>query len=705
MARDSSRAGQRAFIESLRPHAVRAAAELGIPPEYIIGQAALETGWNPAGTGGNLFGVKGPGAIYPTTEYEGGKPRRKLAGFRQYGSPGESVADYARLLKARYPGAVGAQSPEEFGEALKRGGYATDPGYASKVAGAIKSVLDFAVPAAEAGEGGALSFDDLIPEGKPEAQGALSFDDLVPAGGEQPELAPMAGAEFEEMKPRPLYQQMATAAPYAAGALAPLAVPGLVAGSGLAALGVAGGELIKRAALGEPIDPVEIAKEAGKAGLGGLVFGGVLKPVAFGARKLFGAGKLSPEARQAVEVAREERIPLPIGSVREGGIAPIIEQASGKTVTGGLVEKAGRRKMADWAESQQERLTRGLDSKKVAQESQQRLSAAWETSKSEAEAEWRMFEELLPPAREISARNTMEALGEAKDRLFKAGLRSHPVFFRIEDMLAAGGDTRAVGALNDIRRSIASGGRGKGGTDEIRNIKRSIEDAVRKDYKAAGEASGIDFGEMFERAKEGTKIAKDLERIPGFKQAAQESDKTWNWYERMFESPDASKALPAFQKILGPEQFDDMVVGYLGSRFERFSKSVPNRPGTFIDGKAFRGWFEGNKGGLGKVLSPEQMKVLDNFSAYMKFASPDIAALKAGEGGFSMGSLVGSGIAGMGGLSIPAEAGSMAMMHSLMNPRSPIYRMFLKESKPGVLMRLGKRGIVGAGAAAGAGAQ
>jgi flagellar protein FlgJ len=136
--------GKDAFVASLRDHPeVNAAAQrLGVPKEWLIAQAALETGWGKSAPGNNLFGIKamggytGPSTSQSTREVYNGKDVRENARFRAYDSVGKSVSDYANLLSRskRYTAALGAKTPEEFFGALQRGGYATDPNYARTAA-------------------------------------------------------------------------------------------------------------------------------------------------------------------------------------------------------------------------------------------------------------------------------------------------------------------------------------------------------------------------------------------------------------------------------------------------------------------------------------------------------------------------------------------------------------------------------------------
>jgi flagellar protein FlgJ len=144
------------FVRSLEPLAQIAGDSLGVAPDTLIAQAALETGWGrnvPADSSGrsssNLFGIKagdswgGASVQATTTEFDQGAPGSTQAAFRSYGSAAQSVGDYVSLLRgsARYAGALGAGSDvQAFGSGLQRGGYATDPDYVNKLVATVATL-------------------------------------------------------------------------------------------------------------------------------------------------------------------------------------------------------------------------------------------------------------------------------------------------------------------------------------------------------------------------------------------------------------------------------------------------------------------------------------------------------------------------------------------------------------------------------------
>jgi flagellar protein FlgJ len=145
-----------AFVQNLLPHAQAASASTGIPARFMLGQAALETGWGKAEIRGadgqnshNLFGIKAGGSWkgktvdIVTTEYVNGKAQKQVESFRAYDSYADSFRDYANLLRgnARYQDVIAqGQDAVGFAQGLQQAGYATDPRYAQKLMGVIRLV-------------------------------------------------------------------------------------------------------------------------------------------------------------------------------------------------------------------------------------------------------------------------------------------------------------------------------------------------------------------------------------------------------------------------------------------------------------------------------------------------------------------------------------------------------------------------------------
>lgn len=147
----------KAFQDKLGVHAEEASRSTGIPAKFMLGQAALETGWGKkeiiAADGSashNLFGIKASGSWSGrvvearTTEYINGVPHSRLEKFRAYDSYADAFKDYAGLIKnnPRYQNVMAnAKDAVGFAQGLQRAGYATDPHYAAKLASIIKHSL------------------------------------------------------------------------------------------------------------------------------------------------------------------------------------------------------------------------------------------------------------------------------------------------------------------------------------------------------------------------------------------------------------------------------------------------------------------------------------------------------------------------------------------------------------------------------------
>lgn len=149
-------ANRQEFVQRMMPHAQEAATKLGVRPEVLVAQAALESGWGQrsirhadGSEAYNLFGIKAKGgwsgerAVVSTLEYEGGVAVRKREPFRAYQSYRESFMDYAEFITAnpRYAKALESTgNPGQYYRELQKAGYATDPQYANKLGSILASL-------------------------------------------------------------------------------------------------------------------------------------------------------------------------------------------------------------------------------------------------------------------------------------------------------------------------------------------------------------------------------------------------------------------------------------------------------------------------------------------------------------------------------------------------------------------------------------
>lgn len=146
---------QREFLQDIWPLAESAAINLKVDPRALVAQAALETGWgqkqirDPQGVSAhNLFGIKadnrwnGERISVSTLEYDGALPQRQWAQFRAYPNLKAGFDDYVDFLQSnpRYSDAIESNlDADTYASSLQDAGYATDPNYADKIRGIIKS--------------------------------------------------------------------------------------------------------------------------------------------------------------------------------------------------------------------------------------------------------------------------------------------------------------------------------------------------------------------------------------------------------------------------------------------------------------------------------------------------------------------------------------------------------------------------------------
>lgn len=137
------------FVRKLWPWALEAARQLGLEPQALLAQAALETGWGrhmirrmDGSPSHNLFGIKadshwqGDRVSVGSLEYEQGVAVRRRSAFRAYDSFRASFNDYVDFMKSnpRYAEALASTTDSRrYFSALQQAGYATDPSYADKI--------------------------------------------------------------------------------------------------------------------------------------------------------------------------------------------------------------------------------------------------------------------------------------------------------------------------------------------------------------------------------------------------------------------------------------------------------------------------------------------------------------------------------------------------------------------------------------------
>lgn len=156
------------FVKKYKPFALETERKTGISHLFILAQSALETGWAKSIPDNNMFGVKAktgtppekrqlvvtkevlssPNVAFPEiiriTKRADGKYQYEVKDwFRKYDSPEESFTDHANLFmnNKRYAKALLVRSdPYKFAEEVAKAGYATEPTYAERLKGVIRTI-------------------------------------------------------------------------------------------------------------------------------------------------------------------------------------------------------------------------------------------------------------------------------------------------------------------------------------------------------------------------------------------------------------------------------------------------------------------------------------------------------------------------------------------------------------------------------------
>lgn len=140
------------FIKEIAPEAQAMQAKYHVRASITMAQAILESDWGASRLAAdyhNLFGIKGTGPdsrLLTTKEYVDGHWVQIRGRFKVYDSWAASIADHTGLMlhgtdtnQQNYQAVIAAPDYRQAAIALQRAGYATDPDYAAKLIGVIKT--------------------------------------------------------------------------------------------------------------------------------------------------------------------------------------------------------------------------------------------------------------------------------------------------------------------------------------------------------------------------------------------------------------------------------------------------------------------------------------------------------------------------------------------------------------------------------------
>jgi len=135
------------FVKKIAPYAVDLGKQYGVLPRITIAQAILESDWGTstlASQYNNYFGIKGSDPantkVLQTKEYTNNQWVTINGRFRVYSDFRESMKDHTKLLvdgttwnSQQYQQVIQSKDYIDAAVALQTDGYATDPGYTSKI--------------------------------------------------------------------------------------------------------------------------------------------------------------------------------------------------------------------------------------------------------------------------------------------------------------------------------------------------------------------------------------------------------------------------------------------------------------------------------------------------------------------------------------------------------------------------------------------
>lgn len=142
----SEKGKKASFYKNLLPYALEASKKTGISPELIIAQAAQETGFGSHVHDNNFFNLTAGKSWTGKTRVRNdrdanGRPVKHV--FRAYDTAQEAFDDYAKMIQAQWPKAMGAKDVESFDAGLAagvKGRWAEDRNYGEHIGDRLREM-------------------------------------------------------------------------------------------------------------------------------------------------------------------------------------------------------------------------------------------------------------------------------------------------------------------------------------------------------------------------------------------------------------------------------------------------------------------------------------------------------------------------------------------------------------------------------------
>ncbi len=469
-----------------------------------------------------------------------------------------------------------------------------------------------------------------------------------------------------------------------------LALSSLGAGGG-AALGTFG----KQAMLDEPLDAKAAGEEGLKTGAGNLIGGTVLKSLGTAANQIFSSKALPALGKQAQQFAAQQGAPFPLGLTQPSRL----QRLTGRMLGGRVANQQQAIKLAQELNRTVGTFTsnaRPID--EAAVRGQAFLRKVFEPGETALRNTFAHYRTVIGDQMPIPTRNTLDAAQQVTERLANRGQTTGGLYQRLRTMIKRNPDSLTTEEFDElygaiIKQSFSSTARAGGEG-------RLMLEAITRDLDEFGKPKGIAFGEEMAMAQKMREQFRNLRDIPGLERLAADFGKggaagTRNWMNELFTDPNG-KALAEFRK-LSPELYTELADSWLAGNIDRFSQKSIENYGRYLDGAAFRQWFDKSRKGLVTIFGPEQVTALDNFSAYAAFMSSGVgkvgSKLTPADMLFSGGAGMTALGAGQPGLIIPAEAAAWVLARGVTDPKSHLFRIFTDGFSPATrasMLRMGQ---------------
>lgn len=483
---------------------------------------------------------------------------------------------------------------------------------------------------------------------------------------------------------------MAVAGAVPSGGTSLLAIGGAAVGAGL---GATGGKLIEQKLEGKPLDLADAVGEGSHAAAwtagGGLAF----KALGGLASKIF--SPVSDEAKQAAKYAVENKLPLPSAAQpgKAGMLGQYAEQATFPTRIASINDA---KKINTYLNTQTQALTK--DAKvidEVAQNGQQFFKNVFDTAKETGEGGFTKFLDTMGRDTMTAMHKTKPAIIDLMNKMKASGNTSNQLYQRLTRIVKQGTEDLPLEELDGLRSAIGR----LAPKAKIRMAdKEELINAIKADYDELGAQLGVSARDLVDEA-----IAK-YAKFSGIKKAYPYLERfskefgerggtvgSKQWFGELFTERNAN-ALNYIRKE-SPALYRELADTRLAQLLENSSVARTELFGKVLDGEKLLTELNQNKDTFLKIWGSDKYNVLKNFANYAKQVGETLKTkpMSGTEASMRIGGAVG-GLSYAPQIYIPSESAAYLLAKGLSNPKSILFRAFMKEAKFGRGSLLGTLG-------------